>query len=305
MTLFADRALATRLEAHCAAEMERFVVTARELDPACAAEAMSVAGGSAVFVSPESPLNQAFGLGMRGPVTTDDVAAVEGFYLDRGVRPLMGVCPLAHPSLLAHLGARGWVAEGFENVLIRSIEPVVAAVDPTTEHVEILPARTAEEKRTWALVAAAAFCAPLPPIDEQLLLAQLAANRPGAQLFTAFVDGQPAGTGELYLSGEVAWLSADATLPQFRRRGIQGALQRHRLTLASRAGCTLAVTESAPGSPSQRNMERLGFRVAYTRLDMMLSGEGRAAGELRYRDDSNDDVRQQRTSTEGGSDAAE
>jgi hypothetical protein len=33
------------------------------------------------------------------------------------------------------------------------------------------------------------------------------------------------------------------------------------------AGCALAVTESVPGSPSQRNMERVGFQVAYTRVD--------------------------------------
>ena len=38
---------------------------------------------------------------------------------------------------------------------------------------------------------------------------------------------------------------------------------------SARAGCDLAVTESAPGSASQRNMERLGFRIAYTRVDLV------------------------------------
>jgi len=270
MTLFADRALATRLEAHCAAEMERFVVTARELDAASTAETLRVAGGSAVFVSNESPVNQAFGLGMRGPVEAEDIAAVEEFYHSRGARPRMGVCPLAHPSVLAELGRRGWVAEGFENVLVRPVTPGDTGMAPIGEAIELRVASSADEKRTWALVAATAFCSPLPPIDEQLVLAGLAANRPGAQLFVAYEGGRPAGVGELFISGDVAWLSADATLPQFRRRGIQAALQRHRLALAARASCTLAVSEAAPGSASQRNMERLGFVVAYSRLDMAL-----------------------------------
>jgi hypothetical protein len=35
------------------------------------------------------------------------------------------------------------------------------------------------------------------------------------------------------------------------------------------AGCEFAVSESHPGSTSQRNMERLGFRVVYTRVDLL------------------------------------
>jgi hypothetical protein len=34
---------------------------------------------------------------------------------------------------------------------------------------------------------------------------------------------------------------------------------------AAAAGCELVVTQTDPGSTSQRNMERAGFRTAYTR----------------------------------------
>ena len=129
------------------------------------------------------------------------------------------------------------------------------------------------EREEWRVVAAAAFSAPLPPLDEQLALGEIIVRRPGTRLFTALVNGRAAGTGELFITDEVAWLSADATLPAFRRRGIQSALQRHRLGLAREAGCTIAVSEAAPGGPSQRNMERLGFRLAYSRADAVLPGE--------------------------------
>jgi len=37
--------------------------------------------------------------------------------------------------------------------------------------------------------------------------------------------------------------------------------------LADEAGCDLAVTEAVPGGGSQRNMERLGFRIVYTHVE--------------------------------------
>ena len=81
------------------------------------------------------------------------------------------------------------------------------------------------------------------------------------------MDAEPAATGELRIAAGMGWLTGDATLPQFRCRGAQGALQRARLELAGKAGCDLAVTESLPGSPSERNMERHGFRIVYTRVE--------------------------------------
>ena len=57
-----------------------------------------------------------------------------------------------------------------------------------------------------------------------------------------------------------------ATLPEFRGRGIQTAFMQERLRVAQRAGCDLAVTLTMPGTTSQRNVERAGFRVAYTKV---------------------------------------
>jgi hypothetical protein len=57
-----------------------------------------------------------------------------------------------------------------------------------------------------------------------------------------------------------------------RRQGAQLALLESRLRCAKEHGCDLAMMCALPGSASQRNAERQGFRIAYTRIKWMLAG---------------------------------
>lgn len=50
----------------------------------------------------------------------------------------------------------------------------------------------------------------------------------------------------------------------------QTALLRARLRYAADRGCTVATVGALPGSQSQRNAEKQGFRVAYTRTKWQL-----------------------------------
>ncbi len=157
----------------------------------------------------------------------------------------------------------------FENVLVLDLASAEAFASAAAG-VEVREAKTDSELDAWALLAAQGFSAPEPPTEPELRLAVTASRRSGARFLIGVVDAAPAGSGQLEIDGDVAWLSGDSTQPRFRRRGVQSSLQRARLTIAREAGCRLAVTESVPGSPSQRNMERLGFRVVYTRVDAVL-----------------------------------
>jgi GNAT superfamily N-acetyltransferase len=56
-----------------------------------------------------------------------------------------------------------------------------------------------------------------------------------------------------------------STRHEFRRRGVQAALISARLEAGRAAGCDLAMSVTQPSSGSQRNLERQGFRVVYTR----------------------------------------
>lgn len=67
------------------------------------------------------------------------------------------------------------------------------------------------------------------------------------------------------VDGDVAQLSGAGTLPHARGRGVQKALVQLRLSDARRAGCTIAVVTTAPGTRSQANVMRRGFQLLYTR----------------------------------------
>ncbi len=266
MAEFANYALAERLELFAARDVRGFAEAASELFPDSGAEFIEVGGGVAGYVGAKSPANGAIGLGFRGEVTPGQIATVERFFLDHREEPIISVCPLADHSLVAVLSERGWGVGTFENVLVRRVDPN-DELDPPAPAVEVVEALGTADLELWALMAATGFSAPDEPTPADLRLAKAATRRDDARFYFALVDGEYAGTGQIEIDDELAWLSADTTLPAFRRRGVQSTLQRARLAVAAEHGCSMAVTESVPGSPSQRNIERLGFRVAYTRVD--------------------------------------
>lgn len=105
----------------------------------------------------------------------------------------------------------------------------------------------------------------VPPAESLLYQAQATSvvGRPGWRAYLAWFGGEPAGAALLYCAGPVALLAGCGVRPQLRRRGIQAELVRHRLAAAAVAGCHIAVTQTGVGSPSERNMLRLGFTLAY------------------------------------------
>ena len=102
-------------------------------------------------------------------------------------------------------------------------------------------------------------------------MAPLILQREGAVSFLAELDGRTIAVGALCLSAGVGLLGGACTIPEARKRGAQLALLEARLCHAAEQGCNLAMMCAQPGSTSQRNAERHGFRVAYTRTKWRLS----------------------------------
>ena len=107
-------------------------------------------------------------------------------------------------------------------------------------------------------------------------LMRVAAVRPDARLFLAEIGGRAVAAGALTIDDGVALLAGASTIPDARHRGAQLALLSARLAYASQHGCDLAMMGALPGSGSQRNAERNGFRIAYTRTKWQLSAGTRA-----------------------------
>jgi hypothetical protein len=92
-----------------------------------------------------------------------------------------------------------------------------------------------------------------------------------ATCFVAEREGEPIATAALFMHEGTALLAGASTIPSGRRQGAQNALLHARLQHATSHGCDLAMMVAGPGSASQRNAERQGFRIAYTRTKWQLN----------------------------------
>jgi ribosomal protein S18 acetylase RimI-like enzyme len=268
--MFADTSLATRIER---AEMRLSVAIAETVasrNPGARVLVDPIAGGYAVFAGAGSPANKAIGIGFGATIDQAALDAIERAWAERGEAVRFELSTLADPSLAPTLSARGYRLTGFENVLGR---PVTADDSGPSLDGMLITALPQDEWRTWMNVALDGFATPdgSAPGEESYprealegMFADFAATR-GFQRYLLHVDGAPAGAASLRLDDGIAQLCGAATLPQFRRRGIQAALLRRRLDDAREAGCALAVVTTQPGSKSQANAMRQGFALLYTR----------------------------------------
>ena len=110
-----------------------------------------------------------------------------------------------------------------------------------------------------------------PELQDSLLqIGSISAARAQSLCFLAELDGRPGAAGSLCIHNGVALFSGSATIPEMRRRGLQAALIQERMRYAFEYGCDLALMAAEAGSDSQRNAERKGFRIAYTRIKWRL-----------------------------------
>ena len=226
-----------------------------------------IAGGTAIFGGGVYPANHVVGMGLYGAVSSADIERVEEFYRSRGVPCEIVVSPLADPSLVELLAPRGYRITEFNSVLIHRLA-AEAWVEPA-EGITVEPV-TAATEQVWDRVIAHGF-AEYGALPDNLFAAF--ASLPDSLCFLARVDGKPAGgaAGAILREVGIAAIFGSSTLPEFRRRGVQTALISRRLWEAAREGACYAVVSTLPGSGSQRNMERRGFRVAYTKVVMVRS----------------------------------
>ena len=266
--LHADLALSQRLEATEARCNTSFVEARAQLHPASGATWQRVGGTTVLFDTPASPLTQTFGLGLFAEVTAAELAQIEAFFAQRHAPVLHEVSPLAPATLPLLLAARGYQPIEYTNVLFRDLTslptpPPNAAVSTRI----IAPAEADHGART----AAGGWLPEAPELEVFLReMGQLTARSVGMVPFVAEIEGQAVATGSLFLGEGVALLAGASTVPAGRRQGAQTALLAARLHYAVAQGCTLATMAAHPGSQSQRNAERHGFRVAYTRTKWQL-----------------------------------
>jgi GNAT superfamily N-acetyltransferase len=198
-------------------------------------------------------------------MTAAQLDEVEEFFRSRGVPSTVVLSPLADESVRKLLGERGYGIGEFNTVLIRRVNPKEPLSLPPGVVIERV---TPETEKPWMSAIAKGF-------EQDIVVAESVfggfAALPGAMAFLARIQDKVVGGcgGRAIPEARIAAFFGTSTVPEYRGVGVQTALIAKRLHEAGLAGCEYAVVSTHPGSGSQRNMERRGFRVAYTKTVMV------------------------------------
>ncbi len=234
---------------------------------------MPVGGVAATLAESGSPFNKLIGLGLgSGQVNEADLGAIERVHAARGVPLQVELSTLADPAVGVLLTSRGYLLEGFENVLgLALADALPRAADGTID----VRAVGQGEDTAWVDTVITAFLHEDqydgPPAHESFegtvlrRAFEACSGVPGFSRYWATRAGVDAGGASLYVSNGIALLAGAATLPAWRRKGVQATLLASRLRTARDLGCDLAVVTTQPGSKSQVNVQRAGFQLLYAR----------------------------------------
>jgi ribosomal protein S18 acetylase RimI-like enzyme len=277
--MFTTATLAARIErVECSMLAELAASAARRRGEAMFVQ--PIGGGIALHMGVESPSNKLAGLGFGEPPTAAELEAVEHAFAARGTALQAEVSSLADPSVLRTLSQRGYALIGFENVLGLPLDAGIARNrDDATIEIVRAERGDAAASTAWMDAVVTGFLQPDifdgPPSHESFdrdamerILGDVF-EAPSFERYLARIDRTVAGGASLRLHEGVAHLTGAATLPEYRRRGVQTALLRYRLGESARRGCDVSFVTTQPGSKSTENVQRFGFAVLYVRAIMV------------------------------------
>lgn len=261
MNVFSDLDLAKRLELTEGRGNAAFVSIQAVQDPASGATFAEIGGTLAMFSGVGSPVTQTFGLGVGSAFTTADLDAIEQFFTSRGAAVNHEVSPLAGVDVFDTLAQRGYRPVELSSVMFQSSpgRPDPAHVNPEIRIRTVGPG----EAGLYASVSARGWSE--SPDVQGFIDGFARVSVEYATCLVAEIDGVAIATAALFMNDGVGLLAGASTVPEGRRQGAQAALLDWRLKHLAAHDCDLAMMAAAPGSASQRNAERNGFRIAYTR----------------------------------------
>jgi len=265
---FVDKAFARRLEACEEMPQVLYAKVFQKTRSEVGAVEEEICGGHMGFCGLGSPVGRAVALGLDRPFTSADLDRVEAFYRGHKAPAQVDLCPLHEPAVFEMFKDRGYAIAELNNVLYRRLDRE-EKFPPLPMGCEIRRSPAHEAAVAGAIVESAFFPDGAPESFRGLVAPLY--QMEGARAFVAKVDGKlvGCGTGLVIPQHMVFALCGAGTLADYRGRGLQTALLRARMAAATEAGCEYAVVITQGGTTSQRNAERLGFRVAYSKVTVI------------------------------------
>jgi len=260
--ILSDKTLAVRLETAQALNQVEYAKAYNRMGLEPEAAHKKIGSGHAVFAGADSPLTQAFGLGLEGEVDDDELDELEAFFKDRGAGVNVEVCNMADMIFIQKLIERGYTISEFTHVLARPIA-TTEAFDVSGDY--IIREVGEDEIDTYSRVVAEGFVEHGLAQDSLTDVFKVFFRQANCTCFAALNNGEPAGGGAVFIQDGVAELGGASTIPRHRNLGIQTGLLRRRLGFGASKGCDLAMVTTLPGTTSQRNVQRQGFQIVYAR----------------------------------------
>ena len=265
-----DVALSQRLERAEAKASAAYVESRSHAAPALGAEWRDFDGTYAMFDGVGSPLSQTFGFGLFSSPTSVQLEAIESFFQERGAEVFHEVSPLADPVVLGLMAERGYQPIELTSVMHSRLTSGRARSHRPPAPALVVRRVEAGGEDAWAETAARGWSETPEAAAFIRDFGTVSARASGTVCFVAEWEGHPIAAAATAVHDGVALLAGASTDPAFRGRGAQAALLDTRLEYAASMGCELAMMGALPGSASQRNGERQGFRIAYTRIKWQL-----------------------------------
>lgn len=263
--MHADQDLGRRVERAIARQACLMAEAAAPSNPD--AQGIPVADGFATFLGKGALIGRAHALGLSGVVPEAELDKLDDFYGKFRAPAKVELCPLADPSFARSLAARGYRPGGFINCHARP-----AGLHPRASGAKGCEVRpiSRDEVDTWVSTVARGFSEGSPAPPPMIDVGRTSAACKGLTGYIALLEGRPVAGGSITIveadGFRTAIIAGASTMPEARRRGIQTALLAARMRHAVEQGATLMVIQSRPGSASERNMHRAGFRLIYSKI---------------------------------------
>lgn len=225
-------------------------------------------------------VNQAMAAGIDDELSHADLDLVLERSRVVGVAPAIEVTAITLPRSARRIRAQGFVPTPMSDIACLTTSVAPARID-APDDVVIRPARSQAGLHLWQETSATGWGHTTAEARRASDAFAAAANAlDNEHMVVAFDrrDGRPLGCASMTVRERVAMLGGMSTIPAERRRGVQAALVRYRLTEARRLGCDLAVTTAARGGASERNLRRHGFDPIITIRRFSLPGGSQGTG---------------------------
>lgn len=225
---------------------------------------LEINGGAACFSGFDSFLSQVVGWGFATcpKLFKTELEIIETFYKSLNhSRVDIELCPFVGNKLAVYLSERGYRVSELNSVSVFDLKH--QDVKSQSSRAYLIREVDDSELDDWSRRVAAGFG--YPEAREQFLH-YIKAD--GVTAFAAFDAGNIIAGATIAMHGDVCDLGVTSTLPSYRGKGLQKDLLMARLNYARQHGLFVATVTTEPGTISDLNIQKSGFRTAYTRIKL-------------------------------------